>query len=122
MASKDPILYLDELIGRTTERMALLKTENFKLAGKIRELEADATRLRDELDAKKGDSGRIEELESKVATLEKERDEVRKKVEGAAGRLRKLLTASPVAASGSDDESTESPELPLEEVAEPEQA
>lgn len=94
MAPRDPFLHLDELIGRATERISTIKSENYKLAGKVRELEADALRLMEELEAKSTDGPKVAELEEKVSRLEREREEVRKKVEAASARLRKLLAAA----------------------------
>lgn len=118
MPSKDPFVHLDELIGRAAERVGALLTENLRLGGKVRELEAEVMRLMEDLDAKKKDDGKTSELEEKIVRLEKEREEVRKKVESASARLRKMIAAATETKGGeiSSDSGDEPPPAEPEEL------
>jgi len=118
MSSKDPLKHLDELIVQASERIAHDKSETTRLAGRIRELEAENRRMREEIDTRPDVSERTSELEAKISRFEKEREDVRKRVESAAGRLRKLL-ATPEGEAGSGagpSEAAASPESVVEEA------
>lgn len=97
------IEWLDSLETRVrgaAERLRDLKEENGTLKARVRELETnlsavslppaesgDADRLREENETA---AARIRELEERLAAGEKEREEIRRRVEALTGRLEEL--------------------------------